>query len=127
MATTNWDVQYSQATTDIEVMRHMVDLFSGCSESFNARFTLDELMALFMAYAFSEWDILPGGWTEAQVQDALRYNISPAFYRDTETAITYEATEDDLDAICREFCGCPDGGWSDWLDYVDAQRDEVRQ
>ena len=75
--------------TAIEVLRHMVDVFGDCNESFLDRFTRDQLVRLYDAWMASEWDIAPDRWSEAQVQDAIRYGIEPSFSSD-ETPVTYE-------------------------------------
>ena len=55
----------------IEALRQAVNLFSNCTESFNERWTPAELLALFEAYARSDWDIPPDQWTEEEIADAL--------------------------------------------------------
>lgn len=73
----------------IEKMRSMVGAFGWVNESFLTRYTMAELCALYDAWQASGWGIAPDAWSEAQLMDALRYGIAPAF--DTnEQPLTYE-------------------------------------
>lgn len=62
---------------DIDGLRSMVNLFNNCNETFNQRFTIEDLVKLYKAYKASEWDIPPDQWTEFQVRAALKYGTPP--------------------------------------------------
>lgn len=62
----------------IEKVRRMRSLFSHCTESFNSRFSFEELGRIFDAYHTSGYDITPDRWSEEQVQGALK-GVTPAF------------------------------------------------
>jgi hypothetical protein len=79
-----------KAQDAIEIMRDLVRAFGYCNESFNTRYAFDELLQLRFAWIASEWDIAPDQWSEAQLTDALRYGIAPAFDAN-EQPLTYEA------------------------------------
>jgi hypothetical protein len=55
----------------IEHLRLMVRNFDGCRESFNQRFTAEQLLKLHKAWMLSEWDISPDRWADWQVGNAL--------------------------------------------------------
>jgi hypothetical protein len=82
-------IRYNPAMTDpvltgIEEMRRAVALFGNCNESFNQRFTAEELVTPYRAYKASEWDITPDKWTETQVWEALNQGFVPV-WEDDET------------------------------------------
>lgn len=55
----------------IDELRGAVALFGNCNETFNQRFTADQLVALWRAYKASEWDFTPDRWQPRQVEEAL--------------------------------------------------------
>jgi hypothetical protein len=57
--------------TGIEELRIAVRLFNNCRESFNERYTLEQLILLYRAYARSDWDITPDEWTDDELAAAL--------------------------------------------------------
>lgn len=73
--------------TGAEELRLIVRNMDNCNESFNDRFTAEELIKIGRAWLASEWDISPDEWHEEQVQDALK-GIPPKFcepwYGDSE-------------------------------------------
>ena len=63
--------------TGMEQLRAMVRLFDDCRESFNDRFTVVELAAIYRAHIASGWDIYPDEWADFQVQNAIKYGTVP--------------------------------------------------
>jgi hypothetical protein len=55
----------------IDELRRTVRLLSNCSETFNTRFTAEQLLKIGDAYRRCGWDITPDEWTEAQLKAAL--------------------------------------------------------
>ena len=53
-------------------LRHMVSNFNRVTESFNQRFSMEELVQIHRAWMASGWDFHPDQWTERQVQEALQ-------------------------------------------------------
>jgi hypothetical protein len=56
-------------------LRKAARLIGMCRESFNQRFTAEELLKLARACWASEWDFTPDQWTEEQVQAALKGEV----------------------------------------------------
>lgn len=56
----------------IEAMREAVRMFGDCNESFNERFTIEQLMMIFDMQRKSGWTFYPDQWTERQVREALQ-------------------------------------------------------
>ncbi len=56
----------------IHELRQAVKAFSRNNETFNQRFTAEELITIWRAWKKSEWDFLPEQWEERQVQEALQ-------------------------------------------------------
>ena len=73
----------------IEKLRSMVGAFGWVNETCLTRYTMVELCALYDAWQASGWDIAPDAWSTAQLTDALRYGIAPAFDAN-EQPLTYE-------------------------------------
>lgn len=78
----------------IERLRRMVNLFNNCNESFNTRFTIEELVKLGDAYQRSEWDIPPDEWTERQIRDAIDKGRAPTWMQEDEPS--YDLTEGEI-------------------------------
>jgi hypothetical protein len=55
----------------IEELRIAVRLFNNCRESFNERYTAEQLLLLYRAYARSDWDITPDEWADDELDAAL--------------------------------------------------------
>jgi hypothetical protein len=66
----------------IDELRAARNIFSHCSETFNQRFTAEQLIAIARASHASEWDTIPDTWTEEQIAAALR-GVAPAWDRET--------------------------------------------
>lgn len=56
----------------IEEIRHAAASFSRNNETFNQRFTAEELIIIWRAWNQSGWDFYPEQWEERQVQEALK-------------------------------------------------------
>lgn len=67
----------------IEELRHLVGNFDACNETFNQRWTVDQLIVIHRMWIESGWDIFPDQWTERQLREALR-GIPPNWDPDTE-------------------------------------------
>lgn len=70
----------------IEELRHMVRNFNNCRESFNERFTIEQLITIHRAWMASGWDIYPDAWEPEQVEEALQ-GIPPQWHTETEKPI----------------------------------------
>lgn len=85
--------------TEIEKLRHLADISGYVRESLWDDMTREQILRVFDAWMSSGWDYYPDQWTSAQLTDALRYGISPAWDPATENPITYEAGVFDISAI----------------------------
>lgn len=68
----------------IELVRYAKRLFSDCNETFNQKYTADQLLKIADACSQSRWDIYPDEWEERQIQEAL-CGIIPDWEEDGET------------------------------------------
>lgn len=66
--------------TGAEDLRAVVNVLNACVESFNDRYTAEELLTIVRMLRAAEWDILPDRWTRRQVKRALR-GIVPTWSR----------------------------------------------
>lgn len=66
----------------IEKLRRAVKLFDACNESFNYKFTPEELLRLAEASLKCKWDFFPDQWTERQIRECLQFNIVPDWEED---------------------------------------------
>lgn len=62
----------SGAEFGIDELRAARNIFSYCNETFNQRFTTEELLAIAKAHRAAAWDFLPDTWTDQQIAEALR-------------------------------------------------------
>lgn len=58
--------------TGAEELRAVVSIIDGLRESFNDRFTAEQLLKLVRMHWASEWDIPPDEWTPRQIRESLR-------------------------------------------------------
>jgi hypothetical protein len=63
----------------ITELRSMVRLFGRCNESFNQRWTLEELTKIYEAYHACEWDILPDAWPANILAHVIEYGPGEVF------------------------------------------------
>jgi hypothetical protein len=68
----------SHQRTGAEELRRIVRAMNDTRESFNDRFSAEELVAIYRAMFASGWDYYPDQWSEEQVQAALR-GIAPSW------------------------------------------------
>ena len=61
--------------TGAETLRLIVRNIGDCRESFNDRFTLDELIKIHLMFLECGWDIYPDQWEERQIKEALERKI----------------------------------------------------
>lgn len=59
----------------IDALRGAVNLFDHCNESFNLKYTADELLKIYFMHCFADDDYFPDQWTEKQVKQALKGHI----------------------------------------------------
>lgn len=85
--------------TEIEKLRHYANISESVRESLWDGMTRAEILRVCDAWMASGWDFYPDQWTPAQLADATRYGIAPAWHPATETPITYAASDLDIDAI----------------------------
>ncbi len=93
----------SSPRTGAEELRLLVSNLDYTSESFNDRWTLEQLVQLHRMLQASEWDILPDVWTERQVDEALA-GIPPSW--DDDENPVYDDQRAAHEACD---CGCEDG------------------
>ena len=85
--------------TEIEKLRHIGRLSEEVRESLWDSMTRAEILRVFDAWMASDWDFYPDQWSPAQLADAIRYGIAPDWRPEDESPITYEATEQDREAL----------------------------
>jgi hypothetical protein len=61
----------------IEELRGAVRLFSNCNETFNQRYTAEQLLQLYRAYKLCRWDFTPDRWHPKQVFHAISLGVVP--------------------------------------------------
>ena len=72
--------------TGAEELRLIVSNMNTTSETFNDRYTLEQLVQIGRMLLASEWDIYPDQWTDRQVREALK-GIPPQWDKATEKPI----------------------------------------
>lgn len=70
----------------ITELRVMVRLFSRCNESFNQKWTLEQLIKIYEAYHACEWDILPDAWPASLLAHAVEHGPDEVFSEMAEAA-----------------------------------------
>lgn len=61
----------SEERTGAEFLRWLVGNLGDVSETFNDRYSVEQLIAIGRAWEKSEWDFYPDQWEERQVREAL--------------------------------------------------------
>lgn len=61
----------------IDLLRISVNIFNNCNETFNQKFTMEELCKIVKAHLNSKWDIYPDDWSKEQIKAALENGTSP--------------------------------------------------
>jgi hypothetical protein len=56
----------------IDLLRHMVNSFDWCDESFLEHKTIPQLLNIYQCWMRCGWDIMPDEWTQRQVMEAMR-------------------------------------------------------
>lgn len=56
----------------IDMLRHMVQSFDRCNESFNDDKTIPQLINIYNCWMRCGWDIYPDEWEPKQVREAMR-------------------------------------------------------
>ena len=64
--------------TGVEKLRRMLNVFSTCNETFNTRWSVEQLESLYDAYMNCGWDITPDRWSEQQLRDVFA-GVVPVF------------------------------------------------
>ena len=57
--------------TGAELLRLIVSNINATRESFNDKYSIDELIQIHRMFLLSDWDIYPDEWTKRQVKEAL--------------------------------------------------------
>lgn len=70
----------------IELLRDTVNLFNDCDESFNQRYTAEELLKIAKACFEGQWGVSPDYWQKRQIEEAIQLGKSPR-WRETEDGI----------------------------------------
>ena len=63
----------------IDVLRDAVALFDGNTESFNQKYTPEQLIKIALACWKSKWSTSPDEWTPQQVAAAILHGTPPTF------------------------------------------------
>jgi hypothetical protein len=74
----------SRGTVGIDELRGAVKVLGACNESFNQRFSAEELLRIYRALLACDWDILPDQWSDRQVRQARLYGVVPQFQLDAK-------------------------------------------
>jgi len=67
---------------DCELLRVIVRNMDATTESFNQRYDLQQLLAIYRAHLASDWDIYPDQWSAAQLRAAIEHGEPPRFQDD---------------------------------------------
>lgn len=86
------DAQGIKRDFAIEELRHIVNNFDSCRESFNTQFSLGELIKIHRAWMACDWDFYPDEWDPRQVKEVLLYGKIPQWDFATEKPL-FEAAE----------------------------------
>lgn len=78
----------------IDHLRLIVQNFDSLNETFNQRFSFDQIIAIHKAWMLSEWDKNADTWTARQVREALRG--IPPHWDDDEKPVYRTKSEADL-------------------------------
>lgn len=81
--------------TEMQKIRHFGRISGECNESVWDGLTRAECFRVFDAWMACGWDFYPDQWTAEQLTAAIRYGIVPA-WRNDESPITYEATDEEI-------------------------------
>jgi len=79
----------------IELLRRVVHLFDTCNETFNYRWTPEELIKLAKVCWESGWDFYPDQYTERQLYEALTHGRAPK-WNDQEKPVYDKLSFEDL-------------------------------
>lgn len=72
----------------IDKLRKVVNLLNQCNETFNQKFTVEELIKLADICFNSNYDFLPDQYTGRQLYEAIKYNRTPTW--DSKENPTYD-------------------------------------
>ena len=67
MTEAEWD-----AMSGADQLRLIASNIDCTNETFNGRYSADQLLKIFRALVLSEWDIMPDCWTQRQIREALK-------------------------------------------------------
>lgn len=81
----------NEQRTGMEELRLLVRNFDSNNESFNDRFTPEQLLNIHRAWMASGWDIYPDNWAPDQVYMAANYATPPQFTQREEWPVSYVA------------------------------------
>lgn len=79
----------------IDLLRISVNLFNNCNETFNQKFTMEELCKITKAHLNSKWDIYPDEWSEEQIKAALENGTSPDWIETTSGRLIARTNDSD--------------------------------
>lgn len=80
----------------IDRMRRAVSILNACNETFNQRWTSEELLKIIDVHILGEWDVYPDTWTTEQCTAAIEHG----------TTAKFEETRAGLHALDVTDCGC---------------------
>lgn len=69
----------SQDRKSIDLLRYAVRLFDNCNETFNQKYSDQELLKIATAHQKTEWDYYPDQWAPRQLQELLNLGKDPKF------------------------------------------------
>lgn len=87
----------------IELIRYATHMLSSCNETFNMRYTAEQLLRIADAVQKCGWDFYPDQWTEQQVQDCIQFGIVPDWKEENGRYVpVYKQTGDKVFKIAGE-------------------------
>lgn len=82
----------------IDELRRAAAIFSHCNETFNQRFSVEELLTIARAHVAAKWDFLPDAWHEQQIAEAL-CGIAPEWDESERPVLRPRLTEPQLKVL----------------------------
>lgn len=87
----------------IDELRMLVRNANDCNETFNQRYSIEELVQIHRMWQASDWDNYPDTWTKQQVQEALQGKV-PKWNDETGEPIHEPSQEPNQDSKFQSAC-----------------------
>lgn len=81
------------AMDGIDRLRGAASYFNWCNESFNQRYTAEELLKIYAVGMVCGWDVYPDQWTRQQCEAAIKEGKLPKFEEVSDGPIGLHALE----------------------------------